>query len=778
MAHAMARPSGWIMVCAVLPTSFILLYPLVSRIRRRDQAPRPNGIQIISDPTNAKFEIIAVHGLGAHPEYTWTCNAHASGVGPRRKIHLLRDLLTESLPEARILSFAYNSDWLINAPIKTAQDIGKNLLDQLESHRQKRGQRLPIIFMGHSFGGIVIKEALILALRRSETAEQIIFDTSGIIFLGTPHQGSTLSIFAFLAAWVTGFLGSSTGLLLTLQHHSSQLSDLEVQFDHVRKSLRAKIHSIFETKPLYILGCLSLGLIVDRDSARGPADKVTNVDTDHSGLNKCLGPSDELYGAILGAVGEMRQQPSLLERGDKQIRDSYTNGKLNITRLSGSVLPMDQCYINLATVQRNEHPGQSTHEFGRPGFRTSLLDRLNIEEPNTDQHISLANLFEPCKIRGEEEYRRPRRVLIRGRPGVGKTTLCKKIVYDFIHCQQWNNYFTRLLWIPLRNLQGRQGRYKLADLLHDEYFAQYKDPQPILDVLYHECMKPDAAGTLFLLDGLDEIWHHRSLDNCLDGIVQELLNQPNVIVTSRPSVQLLGEFKGFDIELETIGFYSDQVREYVQQVARVDANRDITEGARESEKSQKIIEFLDEHPLVGDLVRIPIQLDALCFAWDDISNEEPQTMTDLYQAIESGLWKKDARHLRITSTNDILPAELEVLLRDEVILLEKLAFAGIYNNLTVFDAKTIRTLSKYLAMPGGKTIDQTLREVSFLRSSDVSSKDASRRYYFLHLTIQEYFAARHLKRMWIEGERFEVPKLPNARKETHRLAVYDWASGF
>lgn len=65
-----------------------------------------------------------------------------------------------------------------------------------------------------------------------------------------------------MIAWVTSFLGSSTGLLFTLQHHSSQLSDLDLRFDNVRKNLRdAKIYSILETKPSYILGCISLGLV-------------------------------------------------------------------------------------------------------------------------------------------------------------------------------------------------------------------------------------------------------------------------------------------------------------------------------------------------------------------------------------------------------------------------------------------------------------------------------------------------------------------------------------
>lgn len=98
--------------------------------------------------------IVAVHGLGAHPVHTWEGKP---STGSLSKLHLLRDLLREDFPTARISSFAYNSDWLVDAPEKTAQQIGRRLLEKLSQHRGD-SQRLPIIFIGHSFGGIVIKE--------------------------------------------------------------------------------------------------------------------------------------------------------------------------------------------------------------------------------------------------------------------------------------------------------------------------------------------------------------------------------------------------------------------------------------------------------------------------------------------------------------------------------------------------------------------------------------------------------------------------------------------
>lgn len=55
-----------------------------------------------------------------------------------RKTDLLRDLLKKDFPEARILSFAYDSTWLGDAPVKTTEEIGKSLLDEIKRNRPKR----------------------------------------------------------------------------------------------------------------------------------------------------------------------------------------------------------------------------------------------------------------------------------------------------------------------------------------------------------------------------------------------------------------------------------------------------------------------------------------------------------------------------------------------------------------------------------------------------------------------------------------------------------------
>ena len=85
---------------------------------------------------------MAVHGLGADPEFTWTCKVPASaaaevGKDPGTRVHLLRDLVKTDFPGASILSFGHNADWFIDAPTITAQQTAQNLLRCLKAYRSK-----------------------------------------------------------------------------------------------------------------------------------------------------------------------------------------------------------------------------------------------------------------------------------------------------------------------------------------------------------------------------------------------------------------------------------------------------------------------------------------------------------------------------------------------------------------------------------------------------------------------------------------------------------------
>ncbi|KAJ5728032.1 armadillo-type protein [Penicillium malachiteum] len=149
--------------------------------------------------------------------------------------------------------------------------------------------------------------------------------------------------------------------------------------------------------------------------------------------------------------------PSLLDQADILLRDTYYAGsRLKIERLSGEELLMDQCYINLAIVEKigNEVAGQKNEETS--GF--SLLARQKVQTPPETSQVEPSTIFKRLETH-DKRMIELRRVLIRGRAGVGKTTLCKKMIYDFTRTTEtalnvsWKKLFDRVLWVQLRSLK-------------------------------------------------------------------------------------------------------------------------------------------------------------------------------------------------------------------------------------------------------------------------------------------------------------------------------------
>ena len=109
----------------------------------------------------------------------------------------LRDLLPLDNPDARIMTWGYDSE------AQTARHFTRmmmyshpdNLLSALYTLRQDtESNERPIIFMCHSLGGVVVKEALVRASmaipKNKKHLKAIQICTKGIIFFGTPHQST------------------------------------------------------------------------------------------------------------------------------------------------------------------------------------------------------------------------------------------------------------------------------------------------------------------------------------------------------------------------------------------------------------------------------------------------------------------------------------------------------------------------------------------------------------------------------------------------------------
>ncbi|KAK7743459.1 hypothetical protein SLS53_003993 [Cytospora paraplurivora] len=115
---------------------------------------------------------------------------------PKRDVFWPRDLLPSSVPNARVLTYGYDTKirHRIFGPASqnSVTDHGWDLLSALEDVRRGDPSR-PLLFMAHSLGGLVLKIALMKS-RESEHAKPhlhcVMASTVGIFFFGTPHRGA------------------------------------------------------------------------------------------------------------------------------------------------------------------------------------------------------------------------------------------------------------------------------------------------------------------------------------------------------------------------------------------------------------------------------------------------------------------------------------------------------------------------------------------------------------------------------------------------------------
>ncbi|KAG0195814.1 hypothetical protein BGX28_000577, partial [Mortierella sp. GBA30] len=106
---------------------------------------------------------------------------------------------------------------------------------------------------------------------------------------------------------------------------------------------------------------------------------------------------------------------------------SYYAQHLKILRVSGDELDLETCFVNLAIVEalgQREREKQDLKELAAVFHRIPSFEE--VERANMQSSIPLEELFDKRKLRDGNEGV-PKRILVQGRAGIGKTTLCKKL---------------------------------------------------------------------------------------------------------------------------------------------------------------------------------------------------------------------------------------------------------------------------------------------------------------------------------------------------------------
>jgi hypothetical protein len=267
------------------------------------------GLKILAQGSSPNVDVVAVHGLNGHRENTWTA---------KTGVLWLRDLLPAKIPNARIFSWGYDANTHGKKPLTSMYlyDHARELVSDLSLERRLTNTtQRPIVFVAHSLGGIVVKSALLHSnsTHPGHLKEHRAIKTStyGIIFMGTPHQGSDSSAWGMRLVDVEFiFIHTNDSLLKNLGKDSEMLQNVLAYY--------AGISSDFVTKFAYETYATPLAtgkavLVVPKSSAVVPgavdAEAIAIMDN-HLNMVKFLSEDDSGFKKIAGHLMLMAEDAS------------------------------------------------------------------------------------------------------------------------------------------------------------------------------------------------------------------------------------------------------------------------------------------------------------------------------------------------------------------------------------------------------------------------------------------------------------------------------------
>ena len=248
-----------------------------------------------------------------------------------------------------------------------------------------------------------------------------------------------------------------------------------------------------------------------------------------------------------------------------------------------------------------------------------------------NKQINIQDVLEPC------DSGQSLRVVVDGPPGIGKTTLCRKLLNMWAKGELTHGQYHLVLYCPLRNDKVAQAS-TLADL------SVYQSPT-VSSVV--DWMKATEGEGLFIIfDGWDELSTDLRQSSLAARIIhREMLAKCSVIVTSRSyaSYSLLKIFS-VNRHVEIIGFSEKEINEVV-----------IGTLEKEPQLAEKLIQDLEVRSDVQSLCYVPLICSIVISVYRESDGQLPITLTELY---DNFILQTVRRHVEIKRISNIEPVQV------------------------------------------------------------------------------------------------------------------------
>ena len=432
-----------------------------------------------------------------------------------------------------------------------------------------------------------------------------------------------------------------------------------------------------------------------------------------------------------------RMKESVLKNTER-LRDLSSPLKPNPGEGAPKDLKLDQIYTNLII-----HPGRAYYHFPE-----NRREQLKVY-PKPEKHL-------PPKAPGDIVDDLHKNILIVGRPGIGKTLFCTKFMRDwasdrlFDETQNSELRFDVAFLVKFRRLNST-AELNLRELLDKSEFSTNMN-----DVVWNY-IRENPSRVLFIFDGIDEFSARKNIqedDSIYKDTAEEkmplhalytkitsgkLLDGVTVLTTIRPTaVSCVRDLK-FSRVVEILGFSPRQVKNYVEKYTGDD------KGAGET-----IWQHISNNLNLFSLCYIPVNCFIICscllymlqnFCSNSIHGlaSLPTKLTDIYSfAVKLIFFRHSNRYRNKTDVQDEIFKKFDELaeeVKGDFKKLGTIAFKGIKEGRLTFESDEVTNLE----------------DCGLLHRLPDLKPEAKRpfekpkaQYCFQHLTIQEFFAAKHV----------------------------------
>ena len=145
--------------------------------------------------------------------------------------------LNNGFKNSRIMTFGYNSTLVDRKSEKRLKDWSNELLEQLSRVRTTSLEKIrPMIFICHSMGGLVARQAMIQLHHHPRKYAGIMLKNCGLLYLSTPHAGTQQADWNAFILNITELFGVRTNEIVSqLQSFNKSLVDSVESFSEFTK---------------------------------------------------------------------------------------------------------------------------------------------------------------------------------------------------------------------------------------------------------------------------------------------------------------------------------------------------------------------------------------------------------------------------------------------------------------------------------------------------------------------------------------------------------------